>query len=159
MIGTLKLANLILVAITLIFMSACGAGSAGNPMAIEYTDVERASYSGIENARNIVINDSGAWATLWAEHKSTTSPQPPAPQIDFSSKTVVAVFLGTRPDGCYGVRIDNIQDVDGRIVVRYSETGKPPRDSSIVCTASLVQPTHIVAIPKSSGPFEFQKLD
>lgn len=157
--GIFKLANLILVGVALIFMSACGVGSSINPMTIAYADVEKSSYSGIENARNVVINDSGAWAMLWAEHKSTTSPQPPAPQIDFSSKTVIAVFLGTRPDGCYGVRIDNIQNIDGRMVVRYSETGKPPRDSNIVCTASLVQPTHIVAVPKSSGPFEFQKLD
>lgn len=159
MMGTLKPANLILMMVTSILMSGCGIGVASNTMTIEFTDVEKSSYSGIESARNVVINDSGAWATLWAEHKSTTSPPPPVPQIDFSSKTVVAVFLGTRPDGCYSVRVENIQSIGGKNVVRYIETGKPPRDSNIVCTASLVQPTHIVAVPKSSGPFEFQKLD
>ena len=84
-------------------------------------EIERTDYSGIEEARNVVVKDQSAWEALWKAHKSTVTPRPPTPAVDFSTHHVVGVFLGNRMNGCYGVKIDRVHQEGGRIIVRYTE--------------------------------------
>lgn len=146
----------VIIGLSITFLSACGGGSSEDQTKIEFQEIENVEYSGIQNARNVIINDMTSWTAFWAEHKSVLTDPPAAPQVDFSNKTVVAVFVGTRPNGCYRVKINDVQVEGEKNIVRYTE--KAP-EAGVLCTLSLTQPSHIISIPKSTRPFEFRKTN
>jgi hypothetical protein len=147
----------LIISLMLALLASCGVSTEATNLEIQ--DVERTAYSGIQTARNVVVNDRASWESLWAEHKSSMTPQPAAPQIDFSARTVVAVFLGERPNGCYEVRIESVQQVAETVLVRYREISEAERPSDVVCTQAITYPAHIVTVLKTSYPFEFIKID
>lgn len=112
----------------------------------------QSSYS--SGPREEVIRDANAWAALWNEHHRTQSPVPAVPAIDFSQNVVVAVYLGSRPNGCYGVSIDRIYQSEEKNIVEYSEY--PPSKEDI-CTQAITFPSHLVVAPRTPYPFEFIK--
>lgn len=120
---------------------------------ILFETVSHLSHSYINQKRFVVISDVSAWAALWAEHHHGTSPAPALPDVDFSENMVIGVYLGTRPNGCYGVGIDRIYQSGETIIVEYTERTPSAAD---ICTMALVAPSHLVTIPKTPHPFEFR---
>jgi hypothetical protein len=74
------------------------------------------------------------------------------PSVDFASLQMVGVFLGSRPNGCYDVRVSRIVQTSERMVVRYRESTPAP---GAVCTQAIVTPAHLVAVARSNQPVEF----
>jgi hypothetical protein len=121
---------------------------------IPFESLEHQAHSYIDDERLAVISNKSAWAALWAEHHRGQSPTPALPEIDFTESMVVAVYIGTRPNGCYSVGIDRIYRSGDTIVVEYTE--QIPSAENI-CTMALVSPSHLVVIPKTPYPFEFRR--
>lgn len=121
---------------------------------IPFETIELQSQSHIDDERLEIISDAAAWAALWEEHHRGISPRPALPEIDFSEKTIVAVYIGMRPNGCYGVRIDRIYRSGEKNIVEYTERTPSEED---ICTQALVSPSHLVVIPKTPYPFELRK--
>jgi len=145
-------ARLFLASPLLALVLACG----GVTIGIFWSDIDRPPYSGIKDFRTVVVNDAASWAQLWAEHTALQRPAPPLPVVDFSSSTVVGVFLGSRPNGCYAVRIDEVRIETDIVQVYFSE--HRPRLNEI-CTQAVTTPAHIVTISKTGLPFRFIKTD
>jgi hypothetical protein len=118
-----------------------------------FESVSHQSHSYINQQRFVVISDAAAWAAWWAEHHRGISPTPALPDVDFSENMVIGVYLGTRPNGCYGVGIDRIYRSGETNIVEYIERTPSEYD---ICTMALVSPSHLVTIPKTSYPFEFR---
>jgi hypothetical protein len=136
----------------LALLAACG----GFSISIFLGTVDRSSYSGIGTFRVAVVNDHASWAALWAAHTASQGPVPMLPPIDFSSRMVVGVFLGPRPNGCYAVRIEDIYTTSDRAVVRFSER-YPGLDE--ICTQAITTPAHIVTVSRTGLAFEFVKTN
>lgn len=117
-----------------------------------HQSLEQSSLSGITTARNVVVDNASSWANLWADHTRPLSNPPPAPTVDFSKHMVLAVFLGGRPLGCYGVTITRTELLASKLRVEYQESTPP---SDVACTTVMASPVHIVAVPKTSLPVEF----
>ena len=141
-------------------MSACGGSSMPSedfldppitPIGSVLT-LDQSSQSGITTATQVVARDAASWNTLWTQHKSTIAPPPPVPAVDFSQRMVLAVFIGTRPNGCYGVAITRVTQVNSNTTVEFHESTPQP---SSVCTQALTAPTHIVPVPAASGTVQF----
>ncbi|MEO6222517.1 MAG: hypothetical protein ABIP90_04650, partial [Vicinamibacterales bacterium] len=62
-----------------------------------------AFYSGIDTPERLVIRNLAAWGAAWAQIHARQVPAPPLPTIDFSTRTVIVVAMGTRPTGGYGI--------------------------------------------------------
>lgn len=136
----------------LVALAACG----GVSLSVFWSDIDRPPYSGIGDFRAVVVNDPVTWAQLWAEHTAFQQPAPPLPVIDFATRTAVGVFLGSRPNGCYAVRIDEIHvDIDA-VRVYFSER-RPALNE--LCTQAVTTPAHIVTIAKTALPFVFVKTN
>lgn len=131
---------------------ACG----GVTFGIFWTDIDRPPYSGIRDFRTVVVNDAASWAQLWTQHIASQQPAPPLPAIDFSTKTVVGVFLGSRPNGCYGVQIDEVLTEADTVRVYFSE--RRPRPGEI-CAQAVTTPAHLITISKTSRPVRFIKTN
>lgn len=112
--------------------------------------VHRDGSSGIEDARQVVAQTAAEWTKLWREHGGNQ----PEPRIDFATRTVIAIFLGTRPSAGYTVEIVGTRADGAGLVVEWRE-GKPER--GMVAAQIMTAPAHIVSVPKVSGPIRFEK--
>src|SRR3990167_3278268 len=81
---------------------------AGN--GVHFVTIDSGVSSGIATRETLVIKDEGEWLTLWRRHVSNRLPAPSAPNVDFSSEMVIAVFSGGRSSGGYAIKIERITD-------------------------------------------------
>ncbi|MDP2390534.1 MAG: protease complex subunit PrcB family protein, partial [Acidobacteriota bacterium] len=112
--------------------------------------VVRESSSGVEEARQAVVNSAGEWTTLWREHAGHRPP----PSVDFNTRTVLAIFLGSRPSAGYAVEIVGTRTDASGLVVEWRERA-PER--GMVAAQVMTSPGHIVSVPKVTGPVRFEK--
>lgn len=114
------------------------------------TTVARGSMSAITEAKQVVVRSSAEWNALWKEHGAAQ----PVPAVDFSKELVVAVFLGSRPTGGFGVEVVSTRVEGDALIVEYAE--QRPGRSDIVSQV-LTSPFHIVKLPAHTGSIRFQK--
>jgi len=105
----------------------------------------KGAFSGVTQAKNVVINKKEDWENLWKEVHSLTLPPPPVPDIDFSKYTVLATFSGQKPTGGYGVSIPKVVKKDKEILV-FVENKEPSRDAMII--QAITAPYCMVVVPK-----------
>jgi hypothetical protein len=115
-----------------------------------FDTVARDDSSGIEEPRQLAVRSAGEWSRLWREHDGSR----PAPRVDFATRTVVAVFLGTRPSAGYAVEITGTRADGADLVVQWSER-RP--EKGMVTAQILTSPAHIVTVPKVAGTVRFEK--
>jgi hypothetical protein len=96
------------------------------------------------------IVDEQSWRALWDNFCTGIFPPRPVPTIDFSKEMVIALFLGTRSNSCYGVEIRTIEDSGGKYLVNAVE--KVP----VGCLLPAVTyPHHLVKTERRDVPVEF----
>lgn len=124
------------------------------PVAV--TPVAEDAFSGVHEAKNVVVRDAAAWASLWAAHSQGRSPAPEMPRVDFGAQMLVAVFAGQSGNGCRHVRIDKVTSGSGKVVVSFEE-----RDLATfaICTQAASSPMAVAAIPRSDAVVEFININ
>jgi hypothetical protein len=141
-------------AVLCLLLAACGDGhdAEGPQQVLDHKTVDAQRYSGITEARTVVIADAAAWAALWEHHVREQNPVPRAPSVDFSQQMVLGVFIGQRADSCSMVTVQKIYRTATRLVAEYSETAA---DAGASCAAVTTHPSHLVVVPRGPGPVEF----
>jgi PrcB C-terminal len=114
--------------------------------------VEAAQMSGIDRPAQRVVRIQPEWEVLWREHARAGRPAPP---VDFSSRMVLAVFLGSRPTGGYSVAIIGTRLDGDTLVVEWTERAPNPRD---ITAQVLTSPAHLVEVPKHAGVIRFEQV-
>jgi len=104
---------------------------------------------GHSQAATYVINDNDAWQSLWKATMSNTFPIPPAPEVDFSQHSIVAVYQGNQPSSGYDVSIQRAVRSGKKVKIVVREV--IPEDS---CPVMLVitQPFHIILTDRVIDP-------
>lgn len=110
------------------------------------------SMSQIESPKQAVARTPAEWTALWRQHAGEKA----APKVDFATRTVVAVFLGTRMSSGFAVEISGTRQQDGALVVEWRER-RPDRDT--IAAQVITTPAHIATIPKFAGEIRFEKVD
>jgi hypothetical protein len=110
--------------------------------------VAKGTLSGIERARQAVVRTEAEWRALWKEH----APEQPPPPVDFTGRTVLAIFLGSRNTAGFDVEITRIERDGNGVSVRYRET-RPAPDGMVA--QIITAPFHIVSVPRFDGPATF----
>jgi hypothetical protein len=118
----------------------------------EVETIARGTLSAIERPRQVVVQQDSDWRALWHEH----SPDGDAPRVDFTTRTVLAVFLGSRNTAGYGVEITRVDRTATGTTARYRES-RPGRD--LVLAQIITTPFHIVSVPRIAGPVTFASDD
>lgn len=108
--------------------------------------------SHVDVPKQAVARDAAEWAALWRQHAGAEA----LPAIDFTKRTVVAVFLGTRSTAGYAVQITGTRTERGRMIVQWAER-RPGRDD--VTAQIITSPAHLASIPKFAGEITFEKVD
>ena len=127
----------------------------GDIRELPFQSVHRGYQSGVEHTAIVAIHDRSEWEELWNDHDNNSDlPATAAPAIDFETHFVVAMYLGGRPSGGYGVEIKRIVASAGKATLYVAESypGK-----SCVVIAVQTTPYHyvVVAKPANRTPLDF----
>ncbi len=118
---------------------------------VQMTTVNSDMMSGIDRSEQLVARTAAEWQTVWQRH----APGRPAPAVDLAKNMIVAVFLGSRPSGGFGVEITGIRS-DGQVmVVQWAERRPAPGQ---VAAQVMTAPSHIVSVPRHAGEVRFEKV-
>ena len=131
------------VALAILFMASLNAQ-------IAFTTVLKGESSGEETARQVVVRTQAEWQALWKVHAPDQNAKLPA--VDFSTKMVIGVFLGTKPSAGYDVEIVGVRTQEKELLVEYVET-QPGRGT--MAAQILTEPFHLVAVNRHAGDVRF----
>ena len=116
------------------------------------TVISREMMSMVDEPKHAVARSAAEWAALWRQHAGDK----PLPAVDFGSRMVVAVFLGTRSSAGFAADIATVREVRGVLVVRWQER-RP--ESGTVSAQVLTSPAVIASVPKFAGEVTFEKVE
>jgi hypothetical protein len=102
--------------------------------------------SGHAEAQNYVIKTETEWQSLWEKIFSNTSEKLPLPKIDFTRRTIVAVFQGAQPSNGYEISIEEIVETETSLEVVIKAFAPWKR---CVLTGIVTKPFDIVEIEKT----------
>jgi hypothetical protein len=130
-------------------VGGCGGGGGSNETTLPFVTVASTAQSGVASHEEVVVRGSSELAQLWSR---ITVDGAPLPSVDFSAVQIVGVFLGSRPNGCYGVAITRITRTPEQMSVTYRESTPA---AGAACTPATVTPAHLVAVSRSDLPVRF----
>ena len=116
------------------------------------TPVAQGDMCGIDQARQLVVRDAAAWQELW----KSAAPQKPLPSVALATRTILAIFAGSRPTSGYRVDVRRVRRDGAGLVVEYVEL-KPGPDT--MTAQILTAPFVIVQIPRFDGDIRFERVD
>jgi hypothetical protein len=97
------------------------------------------------------VTDSAAWDALWAQIIRGSSPQP-VPRVDFDSQMLIVVTMDRRPTGGYGITIDSVRAVNGRVRAFVTEWSPGTRCG---VTEAITEPVGLARLRRVPMPVEF----
>lgn len=107
--------------------------------------------SGIAVPRQVIVRSEAEWQKLWSELGSRQV----IPKVDFQTRMVVGVFLGTRATSGFSVQIVEVREGSGELSVKYAERRPSPTNPVMQV---LTAPFALVSIPKREGSVRFAEV-
>jgi hypothetical protein len=114
--------------------------------------VVRDMMSQVEEPKQASAQTEAEWAALWKLHAGAKD----LPKIDLKTRTILAVFLGTRTSAGYSVEITATHPKNGALIVEWEERRPAP---GTVSAQIITSPALIATIPKFAGEIRFQKVE
>lgn len=105
--------------------------------------------TGVQGARYQLITTQDQLISVWSQVHATQLQPPPLPQVDFQRETLVAIFLGQRSSGGYGVTVRRVA-VEGDELYLDTEFREP--QAGAITTQALTSPWTLVRVLR--GGFE-----
>lgn len=141
--------------LTAVLLLACAAGTSGSSETIEhpFETIAAETHSGLGERRREVIRDEANFVRLWSEIHADSTPAPPLPPVDFAQHMLIAVALGTRPSGGYGIKVQSVTTRGERLEVAVAEFCPAP--GAVVITV-LTQPVEVVRVPRLTQTATFR---
>jgi hypothetical protein len=114
------------------------------PRTVQWEVVARGSQAvGLERESYRLLRDEADLRTVWNQAHGASLDVPPVPRVDFARETVLAVFLGTRPTGGYGLDVRGVTIEGGDLFVDLVVTEPAP---GAVVTQALTSPWVLVRV-------------
>ena len=118
-------------------------------MTSSLTTIARGESSGVVESQRVIVHDAGQWRALWAAH---AGPATTAPDVDFTSRMVAAVFAGERPTPGFEIEITGAARDGQALALLVTERSPSP---GMMAAQVLVSPFHIVTLPRYDGEVRF----
>ena len=122
-------------------------GVTGTGRRIEFQTLENVWFPWQTSSAYYVINTADEWADVFERS--------PPPEIDFSETTVIAVFMGRRPTGGYGIEVKEIIDTGFLVVIKVEQTSS---GKGCVLAQVITSPYHIVKVDKIDKSVRFDTI-
>ena len=98
---------------------------------------------------NYVATTREEWEQIWRALNANSYPVPPAPEVDFSQRSIIAVFQGNQPSSGYDISITKLVRSGNKNKAHVREV-----IPDMPCKVLLVitQPFHIIQTEKIEHP-------
>jgi hypothetical protein len=106
--------------------------------------IAKDSMSNVEDAGQAVAFTQDEWGLIWRKHAFDK----PLPKVDFATRNVIAIFLGSRPTAGYDIEILGTEQDGDAVIVEWAEVR--PRERLLLAQV-LTSPALIASIPKTAG--------
>jgi hypothetical protein len=126
---------------------ASPASESGRPLELTRVEIPGLRPGGVP-AGEYVFNSSGEWSDFWSRYHET-----PAPEFDLRKFTLVAVFLGLKPNPGYSVRVAGATEYRNELVLDVVEYLPSP---GLRYIQVVVYPYDAVLISKTGGKIRFE---
>lgn len=113
--------------------------------------VSREAMSGVDESKQAIARTASEWASLWRQHAGDKA----LPAVDFDTRMVVAVFLGSRPSGGYAAEITAVREANGALIVAWQE--RRPEKGAMTAQV-LTSPAIIATVRKFAGEIKFEQV-
>jgi hypothetical protein len=113
-----------------------------------FNTIAKGDASGQQTSRQVTVRTQEEWQALWKVHSPTTK----IPPVDFDSKMVVGLFLGSKPSAGHDVEIVGVRIEKNDLIVEYV-LRQPGR--GMMAAQILTEPFHLVAVAKHAGQVRF----
>ena len=108
--------------------------------------------SGFDEAAQLVLRDTTAWAQAWARIYARHGEAPPRPAFDAAAEQLVLVAIGTRATGGFGILLDSALVARDTLFVHATSSRPGQRCGT---TAALTQPVDVARVPRLEAPVRF----
>lgn len=121
---------------------------------VPFQTMDQGVYSGIKDAFTDVYRTRQEYEAFWERHGSDRNPPPNIPLVDFTTRMVAVVFMGSQPTSGFSVRVTSVeQDEGGELVVNFVTSVPSPTSMQ---TQALTQPYHIVSVDTTENDVTFE---
>jgi len=122
--------------------------------AVNVEQIDRGQYGDVVEGIQTVLRDEDEYAAFWERLHADQKSVPERPSVDFDKQVVVAIVLGQRSSGGYGVKIDEVlaNPSGKKLQVRYTKT--TPGEGCAVTTV-LTSPYVLATVETQGGDFRF----
>jgi hypothetical protein len=142
--------SLLLSSLVGILSVGCCAPAPHRPASPELRAQWSGPHSPVEKLTTVVVRTPDEWTALWQR----IGAEPPR-AIDASSEIAVAVFIGERRTGGYGVEFARVRASQDSVSVEYRERTPPP-DSMV--PQVITSPWIVGILDATDAPIEFVAL-
>ncbi|MFZ5824842.1 MAG: protease complex subunit PrcB family protein [Bacillota bacterium] len=132
------LARATLFLLAAMLLTAC----ARNSDSIPFVTVAQGDQTGIREDEVLLFTEPEAWEAHWRSH-AAVNPEPARPPVDFSTESVLAIYLGEKSTTGHAVEVTRIARGDDRLKVAVKMTFPGRRNG-----AGISRAFHIVRFPK-----------
>lgn len=113
--------------------------------AVEFDTLAKNVMSGHAEKMNYVITSKEDWEMLWDKVSSIYHPRPPAPEVDFSNESVIAIFQGSQPSSGYSTTVSKLVKSGKKLKVFVREV-LPADDCAVLLV--ITRPYEIIRTEK-----------
>jgi serralysin len=121
---------------------------ASNASSVPISTIGKFNNSGVRTYLEATARTEAEWRSLWQLH----APDAPLPTVDFSTRMVLGVFLGTKPSAGFGVEITGVR-VQGNVMTASVIVVEPAPGS--VTASVITRPGVLVSVPRHTGSVAF----
>lgn len=137
--------KIITICLLLLFVVSCNSqrDAAGKQDVNSFEILKQDGYHGREKAGNVLINSQNELKALYSELNIEE-----VPAVDFTKKSVAAVFSGQKSSGGHSITITDVKVNDGVATVKVIKTKPEPGQPA---TMALTSPYCIASISKATS--------
>jgi hypothetical protein len=149
-----KIFNIIIIAAALFsFMQFSCSVQGEEETIVPFEVIHGGAYSSIADKRQVVVTNQEEYMKLMDELYSYLDQVPKVPEVDFTKNSVVAVFMGEKPNGGYTINFDKVIKRKDDLTVSFYETTPGPK---CMVTDAITRPYEIAKIPKIDRKVKFK---
>lgn len=120
---------------------------------VDYKILLKDSYGGTDAPENRIITTQKELENAYAVINRMRRPGISVPEVDFTKKAVVAVFMGQQSSGGNSVEIEKVEETDKNITVHIKKS-HPGKDD--MTTMAITQPFVFVELPATDKEVIFK---
>jgi hypothetical protein len=117
--------------------------------------LDEGSHGAIQEETKKVLRSEEAYASFWQTLHANRRSAPERPSVDFDRAVVVAIAIGQRPSGGYGVHIDTVRALPNSAPVQVTFTEGKPGEDCLVST--VITSPYVLATVETDRDFVFEK--